>query len=235
MIWHFIITHPFNICNYCFPSLVTTTAMDVAVRSALADRLGMTDEYLSTVFAGMDRAAHDISGMSDREIFLANYKRYRIEGLAIGIGSIDGDPSVPAEEFLDRMLRIMPETMDEQGEDMIFAKVDIGTGTYILSIAVRILSFADDMPAGGPDTAFWKERLQRCLDARRTFALAGSATTSCYRLVHGEGDGLPGLVIDWYDGVCVMQAHSAGMFLSRKDIAAALREIYGDSLLAGNM
>lgn len=110
----------------------TTTAMDVAVRSDLAARLGMTDEYLSTVFAGMDRAAHDISGMSDREIFLANYKRYRIEGLAIGIASIDGDPSVPAEEFLDRMLRIMPETMDGQGEDMIFAKVDIGRGTYIL-------------------------------------------------------------------------------------------------------
>ena len=108
----------------------------------------------------------------------------------------------------------------------------LGWGHYqIGSIAVRVLSFADDMPAGGPDAAFWKERLQRCLDARRTFALAGSATTSCYRLVHGEGDGLPGLVIDWYDGVCVMQAHSAGMFLSRKDIAAALREIYGDSLL----
>lgn len=110
----------------------TTTAMDVAVRSVLAVRLGMTEEYLSEVFAGMDRAAHDTSGMSDKEIFLANYKRYSIEGLAIGIASIDGDPSVPAEKFLERMLNVMPETMNEQGEDMIFAKVDIGRGTYIL-------------------------------------------------------------------------------------------------------
>lgn len=109
----------------------------------------------------------------------------------------------------------------------------LGWGHYqIGSIAVRMLSFADDMPAGGPDTAFWAGRLRRCLDARKAFGLAGSASTNCYRLVHGEGDGLPGLVIDWYDGICVLQAHSAGMFRARKAIAAALQQIYGAALHA---
>ena len=109
----------------------------------------------------------------------------------------------------------------------------LGWGHYqIGSIAVRMLSFADDMPAGGPDLAFWTARLQGCLQARRAFGLAGSATTNCYRLVHGEGDSLPGLIIDWYDGVCVMQAHSAGMFRARKMIAEALQAVYGDQLQA---
>ena len=100
------------------------------------------------------------------------------------------------------------------------------------SIAVRMLSFADDMPAGGPDTDFWTKRLTACLDARRAFGLAGATATNCYRLVHGEGDGLPGLIIDWYDGVCVMQAHSAGMFRAKDGIAAGLRAVYGDALQA---
>ena len=109
----------------------------------------------------------------------------------------------------------------------------LGWGHYqIGSIAVRMLSFEDDMPAGGPDLPFWTQRLQRCLEARRAFGLAAHPATNCYRLVHGEGDNLPGLVIDWYDGVCVLQAHSAGMFHARKDIAAALQAVYGGQLSA---
>jgi 23S rRNA (cytosine1962-C5)-methyltransferase len=109
----------------------------------------------------------------------------------------------------------------------------LGWGHFqIGSIAVRMLSFTDDMPAGGPDTAFWTERLQGCLDARRAFGLADAAATNCYRLVHGEGDGLPGLIVDWYDGVCVMQAHSAGMFRAKEQISKALQAIYGRSLRA---
>ena len=74
--------------------------------------------------------------------------------------------------------------------------------------------------------------LSRALAVRIATGLADSETTNCYRLVHGEGDNLPGLVIDWYDGVCVMQAHSAGMFRAKKQIAQALVEIYGDKLKA---
>jgi 23S rRNA (cytosine1962-C5)-methyltransferase len=59
-----------------------------------------------------------------------------------------------------------------------------------------------------------------------------SGSTNCYRLVHGEGDGLPGLIVDFYDGVCVMQAHSAGMFRARRQISDALRKVYGDDLKA---
>ena len=58
------------------------------------------------------------------------------------------------------------------------------------------------------------------------------APTNCYRLIHGEGDGLPGLIIDYYDGVCVMQAHSVGMFRAKGAICEALKSVYGPSLKA---
>ena len=105
----------------------------------------------------------------------------------------------------------------------------LGCGHYqVGSITVRILAF--DAPALLPD--FWEQRLQAALEARKAFGLHGSENTNCYRLVHGEGDGLPGLIIDYYGGVCVLQAHSAGMFRSRERIAEALRKVYGDELLA---
>ena len=110
------------------------------------------------------------------------------------------------------------------------------------SIAVRVLSFDEDVTR--PE--FWTVMIGRALNVRIAAGLAccpddgsiegisseGNRPTNCYRLVHGEGDNLPGLVIDYYDGVGVMQAHSAGMFRSRKQICAALREVYGDSLKA---
>ena len=58
------------------------------------------------------------------------------------------------------------------------------------------------------------------------------ALTNCYRLIHGEGDGLPGLIIDYYDGVCVMQAHSVGMFRAKGAICEAMKSVYGPSLKA---
>ena len=59
-----------------------------------------------------------------------------------------------------------------------------------------------------------------------------SALTNCYRIIHGEGDGLPGLIIDYYDGVCVMQAHSVGMFRAKGAICEALKSVFGPSLKA---
>ena len=56
--------------------------------------------------------------------------------------------------------------------------------------------------------------------------------TNCFRLIHGEGDGLPGLIVDWYDGVCVMQAHSVGMFRSKGQICEALKAVFGERLKA---
>ncbi len=118
----------------------------------------------------------------------------------------------------------------------------LAAGHYqIGSIAVRILSF--DSPVLAPD--FWEVMLSKALSVRIAAGLArnpeaseeikaqpSSRATNCYRLVHGEGDNLPGLIIDYYDGVCVLQAHSVGMFRSRKQICAALQKVYGDSLKA---
>jgi len=96
------------------------------------------------------------------------------------------------------------------------------------SIAVRILSFDED-----PTRAdFWTLMLARALRMREACGLHGNPSTDCYRLVHGEGDGLPGLIVDYYGGVCVMQAHSVGMFRAKGAVCAALREVYGDALKA---
>lgn len=113
----------------------------------------------------------------------------------------------------------------------------MAAGHYqIGSIAVRVLSFDSDVQ--NPD--FWEIMIRRALDVRLAAGLATDPArtdgnllkTDCYRLVHGEGDNLPGLVIDYYDGVCVLQAHSAGMFRSRRQISEALQKIYGDTLKA---
>ena len=104
----------------------------------------------------------------------------------------------------------------------------LATGHYqIGSIAVRILSFL----ANPHDPAFWTDSLGAAAAVRQALGLF-EGDTNCFRLVHGEGDGLPGLIIDWYDGVCVMQAHSAGMFRAAKQISLALQEIFGDRLKA---
>ena len=105
----------------------------------------------------------------------------------------------------------------------------LATGHYqIGSIAVRILSFDEDPLA--PD--FWEKMVRRAFQVRVACGLHVSETTNCYRLVHGEGDGLPGLIIDYYDGVCVLQAHSVGMFKAKGAICEALQAVYGDSLRA---
>ena len=96
------------------------------------------------------------------------------------------------------------------------------------SISVRVLSFDADVLA--PD--FWEIMLARALQVRVACGLHGSQETTCYRLVHGEGDNLPGLIIDYYDGVCVMQAHSAGMFRAKGHISEALQKVYGPQLKA---
>lgn len=113
-----------------------------------------------------------------------------------------------------------------EGEFMAAGHYQIG------SIAVRILSFDSDVQS--PD--FWEIMLSRALEVRRAAGLAcregENLMTDCYRLVHGEGDNLPGLIIDYYDGVCVLQAHSAGMFRAKRQISDALQKVYGPSLKA---
>ena len=105
----------------------------------------------------------------------------------------------------------------------------IARGHYqIGSIAVRVLSFEQE-PI---DDAWWRRKIAVAYDVRRTLALTDDERTTCYRLVHGEGDGLPGLVVDVYGTTAVVQCHSVGMYRARQQVAAALREVYGDRLTA---
>lgn len=94
------------------------------------------------------------------------------------------------------------------------------------SIAVRVLSFADE-PI---NVAFWENKLQQAYNARLAIGVAGNPNNTTYRLVHGEGDNLPGLVIDVYGETAVMQAHSVGMHVERENIAKALKNVLGDNL-----
>ena len=103
----------------------------------------------------------------------------------------------------------------------------IATGHYqIGSIAVRVLSFKEK----NITKTCWKEHLQTALQVRIVSGMADCATNNTYRLVHGEGDFLPGLVIDCYGKTAVMQAHSVGMHICRHEIAEALLEVMGSRI-----
>ena len=103
----------------------------------------------------------------------------------------------------------------------------LGIGHFqIGSIAVRILSFQQQEI----DQAFWENRIRIAYELRKTLRLTASEHNNTYRLVHGEGDNLPGLVIDMYAHTAVMQAHSVGMHRARHQIAKALQQIMGDTL-----
>ena len=116
----------------------------------------------------------------------------------------------------------------EEGEvvDVYTSKKEfIACGHFqIGSIAVRVLTFRQEEI----NCDFWKRRLEVALDLRRSLNLVDNPENNTYRLVHGEGDNLPGLIIDVYGQTAVMQAHSAGMHVYRMDIADALSEVMGD-------
>ncbi len=96
------------------------------------------------------------------------------------------------------------------------------------SIAVRILSFGKD-PI---DDTFWHNRFTNAYNLRKQIGLTDSNETTAYRLVHGEGDFLPGLVVDIYGDTAVMQAHSAGMYRSKDIIVQSLQQLYGNRIKA---
>lgn len=118
------------------------------------------------------------------------------------IHHIDGQP----EE--GEIVRVL----DSEGNFLAVGHYQIG------SITVRVLSFKD-ISIG---REFWRERVHEAFVMRKAIGLAGSKDTNAYRLVHGEGDNLPGLVVDVYDDTAVMQAHSVGIHCSRKEIAEAV-------------
>jgi 23S rRNA (cytosine1962-C5)-methyltransferase len=108
----------------------------------------------------------------------------------------------------------------------------LGVGHYSGggSIAVRMLDFGQ--AAELPTPEFWEKKLRDAYQLRQRLGLTGTADTNVYRLIHAEGDGLPGLIIDVYGDVAVIQAHSVGMYHARPELAAALKAVLGDSLRA---
>jgi len=96
------------------------------------------------------------------------------------------------------------------------------------SIAVKLFAFQQrDI-----DYSFWKEKIVQAYQIRTTLGLTNSDLTTAYRLVFTEGDALPGLIIDWYNGVAVIQTHSLGMHMIKPELVTILQEIYGDDLKA---
>lgn len=115
----------------------------------------------------------------------------------------------------------------------------LGTGHFSPggSIAVRLFDFGPGAQLASP--AFWELRLRNAYQLRQRLGLAPTGrpaasgqqpATTVFRLVHGEGDGLPGLIIDVYGDVAVLQAHSPGMYRARHEVAAALKSVLGDAL-----
>lgn len=94
------------------------------------------------------------------------------------------------------------------------------------SIAVRVLTFKDE-PI---DRQFWERRIATAYDLRERTGISSREDNTTYRLVHGEGDNLPGLIIDIYGDTAVMQAHSVGMHVNRMDIAEAVKKCLGDKI-----
>jgi 23S rRNA (cytosine1962-C5)-methyltransferase len=96
------------------------------------------------------------------------------------------------------------------------------------SIMVRIISFTEELIDG----EFWVKKLHEAYHVRESIGLTDNDQTNVYRLVHGEGDGLSGLIIDYYNGTAVIQTHHIGMFKQGKEIALALQKVFGDKLQA---
>lgn len=109
----------------------------------------------------------------------------------------------------------MVRVVSNEGDLMGYGHYQIG------SIAVRMLTFKEE----AIDARFWQNRLSEAFSLRRALKLTGRADNNIYRLVHGEGDRLPGLVIDLYGRTAVMQAHSVGMHMCREEIAGALVKV----------
>jgi 23S rRNA (cytosine1962-C5)-methyltransferase len=120
----------------------------------------------------------------------------------------------------------------EEGDVVVVHASDdrfLGIGhSAIGSIAVRIFSFQEITP----DLNFWCKKLQSAFDLRHRIGLTLRKGTNVFRLVHGEGDGMPGLIVDFYNGTVVLQAHSVGMWLIRDVLAEAMKIVLGDRLNA---
>jgi 23S rRNA (cytosine1962-C5)-methyltransferase len=146
----------------------------------------------------------------------------------------------PGKEYA--LLRFHPwifsgavKSLPEEISDGDIIEVYSSAGDYLATahyqqggIALKVISFTQ----GPVDGGFWLEKLRGAVERREAIGLTDHAGNNALRLVNSEGDGLPGLIIDWYDGVAVIQSHSAGMHLAKPALVEALKGIFGERLKA---
>ena len=161
-------------------------------------------------------AEGDIVGVYSAEgQFLAS-GHWQIGSIAVRILSFDADPTAP-EFWTDSISRAL------QARIAVGLFAD-GSG----QLPPETSGCAGPLPSDDGPLPLTMPRVARFPEA----VPASDQPTNCFRLVHGEGDGLPGLIIDWYDGVCVLQAHSVGMFRAKMQICEALKNVFGERLKA---
>ncbi|WP_295940369.1 class I SAM-dependent rRNA methyltransferase [uncultured Alistipes sp.] len=134
-------------------------------------------------------------------------------------GAID---YIKAEDESEIAEGVLVEVYTRSGEFIAQGHYQVG------SIAVRVLSFEQE-PIDQP---WWNDRVAVACSVRSALGLRDNPATNCYRLIHGEGDNLPGLVVDIYGPTAVVQCHSVGMYHARTKIAEAIRTAYGDGITA---
>ena len=159
-------------------------------------------------------AEGDIVGVfSQGGDFLA-YGHYQIGSIAVRVLSFAGEDVLSPDFWKNMIARALR------------VRVAVGLACPVSSAAEPV------SPAAEPVSPVAEPVSPVAEPVEATGLVREPAPTNCYRLIHGEGDGLPGLIIDYYDGVCVMQAHSVGMFRAKGAICEALKSVYGPSLKA---
>ena len=159
-------------------------------------------------------AEGDIVGVfSQGGDFLA-YGHYQIGSIAVRVLSFAGEDVLSPDFWRNMIARALR------------VRVAAGLACPVSPVAGSVSSVAEPLSPAVPPASSAAEPVEA------TGLVERPALTNCYRLIHGEGDGLPGLIIDYYDGVCVMQAHSVGMFRAKGAICEALKSVYGPFLKA---
>ena len=159
-------------------------------------------------------AEGDIVGVfSQGGDFLA-YGHYQIGSIAVRVLSFAGEDVLSPDFWKNMIARALR------------VRVAVGLACPVSSAAEPVSPVAEPVSPVAEPVSPVAEPVEA------TGLVREPALTNCYRLIHGEGDGLPGLIIDYYDGVCVMQAHSVGMFRAKGAICEALKSVYGPSLKA---
>lgn len=170
-------------------------------------------------------AEGDIVGVFSQSGEFLAYGHYQVGSIAVRVLSFAGE-DVLSPDFWRNMITRALRVRVAAGLATSVPNPTLPTAEHAQAALEHIESIPEpvEVPA---DTELSLRQAQRPEEKSQR-----SALTNCYRLIHGEGDGLPGLIIDYYDGVCVMQAHSVGMFRAKGAICEALKSVFGQSLKA---